>query len=113
MNYFDLLTDDMIMKIIDIRCDEIEKQIEKLENLEDDYEDAEAEYFALQGDRLMEDEWNRHFNQSPIVYYDNADNELELDEPNGFPDYYDPYDTDEIDQYYQDEIYLANLSSNI
>ena len=37
----------------------------------------------------------------------------ELDEPNRFPDYYDPYDTDEIDQYYQDEIYLANLSSNI
>uniref|UniRef100_A0A6C0CJR6 Uncharacterized protein n=1 Tax=viral metagenome TaxID=1070528 RepID=A0A6C0CJR6_9ZZZZ len=102
MNYFDILQDDMIIKILDIRCDEIEKQIEKLENLEDDYEEAEAEYFTLQGDRLIEDEWNRHFNQSPID-----------DEPNGFFHYYDPYDTDEIDQYYQDEIYLANLSSNI
>jgi len=111
MNYFDILQDDMIIKILDIRCDEIEKQIEKLENLEDDYEEAEAEYFTLQGDTLMEHEWNRHFNQSPIDddFYDNADNELlRYDYDRG-----DPYDTDEIDQYYQDEIYLANLSSNI
>ena len=96
MNYFDILPDDMIIKILDIRCDEIEKQIEKLENLEEDYYDAE--YFMME----KYFELHRHFNQSPID-----------DEPNRFFDYYDPYDTDEIDQYYQDEIYLANLSSNI
>lgn len=82
MYSFDILPDDIIQQILDIRCDEIEKEIEKLENLEDDYEDI-----------LMQYEWNRHFNQSPIDY--ESDND-ELD-----------------DQYYQDEIYLANLSSNI
>ena len=102
MNYFDILSDNIMEKIIDARCDEIEKQIEKLENLEDDYEDAEAEYFALQGDRLMEDEWNRHFNQSLIDYDSNS-------ESDGFANLEDSYDTDEIDQYYQDEIYLANI----
>ena len=81
MNYFDLLTDDMIIKILDIRCDEIELQIDQL------IYDVELEIY----EKIFGDD----------------------DEPNGFPDYYDPYDTDEIDQYYQDEIYLANLSSNI
>ncbi len=82
MYSFDILPDDIIQQILDIRCDEIEKEIEKLENLEDDYEDILTQY-----------EWNRHFNQYPIDY--ESDND-ELD-----------------DQYYQDEIYLTNLSSNI
>ena len=43
---------------------------------------------------LIVKEWNRHFNQSPIHYDSNSE-------------------SDEIDQYYQDEIYLNNLSSNI
>ena len=37
MSYFDLLTDDVILKILDSICNDIEPKIEKLENLEHDY----------------------------------------------------------------------------
>ena len=41
MSYLDLLTDDIMINILDARCDDIEKQISKLENnINDSYDDV-------------------------------------------------------------------------
>ena len=93
MNYFDLLTDDIIIKILDSICNDIEKEIEKIEN---DCEEAEAEYLTLEGDILMESEWNSHFNNEEEEEEEEEDVNYELE-----------------NQRFQDEIYLNNLSSNI
>jgi len=88
MNCFDLLTDDIIIKILDRICDEIEVNLDDLEfNLR-----------LIAVEEYMDDLWWRnHWNEDWRNHPDNGD----------------PYDTDELDQFYQDEMYLNNLSSNI
>jgi len=88
MNCFDLLTDDIIIKILDRICDEIEVNLDDLEfNLR-----------LIAVEEYMDDLWWRNdWN----------------DDWRNHPDNGDPYDTDELDQFYQDEMYLNNLSSNI
>ena len=110
MNYFDLLTDDIIIKIIDRICDEIEVNLDELEvNLDEiavEVEEIEATITAnrLDYEDYMQDIWWRdHWNT-----LDRNTDDLRYHPDNG-----DPYDTDELDQFYQDEMYLNNLSSNI
>jgi hypothetical protein len=93
LSYIDLLNDDIILTILDSICDDIEKEIEKIEN---DCEEAEAEYLTLEGDILMESEWNSHFNNEEEEEEEEEDVNYELE-----------------NQRFQDEIYLNNLSSNI
>jgi len=208
MSYLDLLTDDIMIKILDSRCDDIEKEIKKLENDINDienlfdiyYPDADGGKIYLRFDNLVLDKKINaneifkpfHIGKARIVHnldnnnrvvhtlssahtvvsniiinpnffiymntaykhsikygYTTVDNildkyyEVELprficvkddityffqkitdeDEEEDFNtqleilrnDYAvaDPYNEDEINQYYQDEIYLNNLSSNI
>jgi len=88
MNCFDLLTDDIIIKILDRICDEIEVNLDDLE--------FNLRFIAVE--EYMDDLWWRnHWNEDWRNHPDNGD----------------PYDTDELDQFYQDEMYLNNLSSNI
>jgi hypothetical protein len=44
MSYLDLLTDDIMINILDARCDDIEKQISKLENTQDKWYDLHYKY---------------------------------------------------------------------
>ena len=84
MSYLDLLPDDVILSILDSSCDDIDLAIGQIE--------------------------------IAIEYYNDTINELEI-----FTD--EDLDTDDEDeeeedielnnQYYQDQIYLDNLSSNI
>lgn len=83
MNCFDLLTDDIIIKILDRICDEIEVNLDDLEIKLDEIG------FEIEERNHWSEDWRNH------------------------PDNGDPYDTDELDQFYQDEMYLNNLSSNI
>jgi Mg2+ and Co2+ transporter CorA len=96
MNYFDLLTDDIIIKILDEICDEIEVEIEEIEHIVDciksDYEDEQEDLWWKNKQSL---EWRYH------------------------PDNGDPYDTDELEQLYelenqllQNEYYLNNIRIN-
>jgi len=104
MNCFNLLTDDIIIKIIDRICDEIEVNLDdlefKLDEIGVEIEEREDTFTIIRQDyeEYMDDLWWRnHWNE----------------EWRNHPDNGDPYDTDELDQFYQDEMYLNNLSSNI
>ena len=85
MNYFDLLTDDIIIKIIDMICDEIEVEIEEIDFTVDciktDYADFIIENHPGFQDPFWKSlDWRNH------------------------PDNGDPYDTDDLEQFYQNEM---------
>jgi len=194
MSYLDLITDDIMINILDARCNDIEKQISKLENningfyddvFDNDIFDFDGNGLYLRFDNLVLDKKINeknifipfHIGKARIVHtFDTVDSNIIIN-PNFFiymniaykhsikykytyfddeefykvelPRFFcvkddityffqkiyeeeeeedyeaqleiirndyvvaDPYDEDEINQYYQDEIYLNNLTSNI
>lgn len=83
MSYLDLLPDDLMIALLESRCDDIEKQIYELEIY--------------------------------IEYCNDVNSDMDT-----FSDYYtaDDDDDDELDaelenQYYQDDIALANIALNL
>ena len=110
MNYFNLLTDDIIIKILDKICNEIEVNLDELEvNLDEfkvELEEKEGIITSLRmdyEDNMQDIWWKNHWNRL----------DRDREDFRNHPDNGDPYDTDELDQLYQDEMYLNNLSSNI
>ena len=81
MSYLDLLPDDLMIGLLESRCDDIDKQITELEIY--------------------------------IEYCNDVNSDMDT-----FSDYYTADDDDELDdelenQYYQDDIALANIALNL
>tara|TARA_R100000742_G_C4277546_1_gene99535 strand:+ start:2424 stop:2696 length:273 start_codon:yes stop_codon:yes gene_type:complete len=88
MSYIELLPDDLILSILDTRCDNIEKTISELETI------------VVCCDGYIND--NDDFNDDDVNDYD--DDEDDTDE-----DYYIELEN----QRYQDDIYINNIILNI
>ena len=101
MSYLDLLPDDVILSILELNCDDIEAEIYRINVAIDWYNDTikELEIFT-------DEDYDSDYN-------DDEDYEAQLEIIRNDYAVADPYDEDVINQYYQDEIYLNNLSSNI